>query len=459
MKISISIILISEVFFLFGCSNLDVKPESTGNGENFQFDQLIKRHMTASAGVVSGSVTEENNTFKPFAQFNCSDHIESKIVQQSPPVSIDFIDADLREALIELSVITEIPIVVDDTIDGLVTANLNESTLYTALNILLASGSYSYRAMNDYILVGSSLPEGSVFTKLAITCRYKPQNISPIDIATSLTPYFQQFVRVPGNADFITITAPGNVQQQIHNHLEIFDQRPGQVLLEMSIVEVSRSALDVLGLSWEKFGLDANTLRQRKLGIGEWNGLVQERTEDIIDAFTIGLLPTRTVAEALQIMEKQGAATIKAMPGIVSLDGQKAHFSSTQTVWLPEIIGTTAPGGGKKKQISYGVDMNVIPRIANNGEVTLIISNASVSDLAQHTQGYPMLVTHEISNTVKVKHGEYLILGGLLQTKQRVQHDGLPQAKQLPFLGHLFGQKKQTNEEMEVLIMIRPRIL
>ena len=467
MKNSSTILCLLIFCLLSACTSMvanDAK-EDAKNLNKMTFDTLIKKHMKQifdkqTHNIQLASLTISDNRISAHKQTSntvCAPLRQSKIIQNSELVSIDYLDADLREALIELSMITQIPIVMDDTIEGMVTASLTEAPMHAVLDVMLGSNSYSYRAMNGYILIGSSLPDGPVFSQLAFTCRYKPLNSSAISLARSLTPYYQQFIRVPEKANFLTITAPRDTLYQIKNNLQVFDQSPGQVLLEMNIVEVSRSALDLLGVSWNQHGIDPNTNRLRPLGIGEWNGLTSQKTKDIIGAFTIGQLPTRTLAEALQIMEKTNEATIKAMPSIVSIDGKNAHFTSTKTIWLSNMNASNTQS--KSQKLTYGVDMHITPHIASNNEVILEIKNASVSDISQNGVGVPIMSSHIISSTVKVKHGEYLILGGLLQTKKANKHHGIPRVKDIPLLGRFFGQEQNVMEEREVLIMIRPRIL
>lgn len=372
-------------------------------------------------------------------------------------VSLEFFEADLREVIIELSLMVEFPIVVDDSVEGLITVNIKDTQLFKALNIILSPGNYSYRVFKDYILIGSSAPDSATFSSLAISCRYKPLYEKPLDLAASLAPFYQQYIRVPANADFLTITAPIAIQNRILKDLKTFDIRPGQVLLEMSIVEVSRKALDILGVSWQQFGRDPNTHKSRRLGVGEWNGIEAISADDIVDAFTIGALPQRTLADSLQFLTDEGQANLKAMPAIVALDGNEAVFATTHTRWLPFATETTH--ASRTRELVYGVDMKVVPRIADNGEITLRIVNASVSDLTHTQQGMPHVISHQISSSVSIRDGDTLVLGGLLQSKRRNNNAGIPTLKDAPITGKLFGQDQNLVEEMEVLIMIRPRIL
>ncbi|MFL0811338.1 MAG: hypothetical protein K6L76_13045 [Agarilytica sp.] len=389
------------------------------------------------------------------SSWNCEKQEQAVSSKSVGDLTLSFFEADIREAVVELSVMSGLPIVIDDTVEGFVTANLENVSLSEALTILLAPGGYSYRFNAGYVLVGGSSPNSPSFTNLAITCSYKPKYMSAVDLASSLTAFYQQFIRIPQNGNSLTITAPHKILKEIETNICVFDQAPDQVLLEMSIVEVSREALDILGVSWDRFGRDANTNKLRRMGAGEWSGVGPIQANTATDAFTIGLLPQRTLADSISFLRSEGEANLKAMPSIISLDGKEASFSTTHSIWLPYV----GSGNNRSTELTYGVDMKVTPKISHDGEILLSISKASVSDLSHTEKGDPYIVSHQVSNAVRVRDGDYLVLGGLLQTKKINGNSGVPRLKDIKVIGKGFGREETIVRRMEVLIMIKPTIL
>ena len=94
--------------------------------------------------------------------------------------------------------------------------------------------------------------------------------------------------------------------------------------------------------------------------------------------------------------------------------------------------------------------MEVIPYIAGE-QISLNITKASVSDLQQPLAN-ATLTQHTISTSVIVSDGDYLVLGGLLKKKARRNTTRLP-------LVNLLLNSASSEQEVEVLIMIRPRII
>ena len=156
------------------------------------------------------------------------------------------------------------------------------------------------------------------------------------------------------------------------------------------------------------------------------------------------------------------------MPSLLSGHGKKAKFSTVQQAnqWQvkeedEESMSARSQSAKKEERevLEYGVKMEIVPYIIDSNTVTLNIIDASVSDLVVGGDGYLQLIKHKISNQVTVKNGEFILLGGMMQQSNITHTEGIPKLKNIPFLGRLFGQKKQRNSDYEVWIMIRPSIL
>ena len=221
----------------------------------------------------------------------------------------------------------------------------------------------------------------------------------------------------------------------------VFDHSPGQVLLELSIMEITQTALEQLGLYWQAKG---NSLAQ---------GIISAQP---------GLV------EHLQLLARTGQTRVKAMPSIVTTHGLKAHFSTmqqtnkwsgNQTQNLKDRNDSRLDKDPDDNTLFYGVTMDIVPYISGDDLVTLNIEEASVSDLMVDMDGSLSVLTHTISNQVTVQDGEFILLGGMIKQADRKVRAGVPEFVELPVLGWLFGDKKQQSEVFEVWIMIRPSIL
>lgn len=418
------------------------KEAATGGKETFD-----RKTMTLHAASEPRQEVRKN-------KFRCMNEGTVLDIGKISDISLSYNEANIREVLSELATNTGVAIVMDEGVEGQVSVTMNNVSLPDALDMILAGGGYSYKVYGSYILVGPPDPRSRSFARLASTCIFKPENTSPDQLVQGLPAMYQPYVAVQTSNGELTVTAPMDVQKRIQATLTALDQTQPQVLLEMSVVEVSVQAMDILGVSFDQVVNDPRVPSgSRRLGAGEWSS---------VKGILTGTTASRTLAESVQFLQQNGEAEIRATPSIITQDGAKANFSSHNTVWLP-FDSTTVTGNtttsNKMRDLTYGIDMTVVPKISSTGMVRLAISDATVSDLVYNDSGEPQMVDHHIANTVDINDGNTLVLGGLFQRKHHKQGNGLPGLSRLRVLGGFFGQDQENNEETEVLIMIRPTII
>lgn len=309
------------------------------------------------------------------------------------------------------------------------------------MDLISASSNLSYKFFNEYILVGVNSVDTPSWASLSVNCRYWPKYISAEVLFNSLGEIERQFVFYPKGADYLSISAPPGLQKKIQESLIVFDHSPGQVLLELSIVEITTTDISRLGIRWH----DNNASLAQ--------GIISDQPD---------------LMKQLQILARSGQTQIKAMPSLLSAHGKKAKFSTTQQAnqWQIEeedeqSLDQRSQSSKKEERevLEYGVKMEIIPYIIDSDTVTLKIIDASVSDLVVGGDGYLQLIKHKVSNQVTVNNGEFILLGGMMQQSSVKHNEGMPRLKELPLLGWLFGQQKHRNSDYEVWIMIKPSIL
>lgn len=434
------LMLIAVFNLIIGCSAIDhifkplqktatTKTSDSSNTELLTTEQLGFKNSIQSLGT---------EPFLKRSPIFCSS--SGEYPDQLPTIALSFYEASVRDVLAEIGLLIEFPIVVDEFVEGVVTIETDSIRLDKALDLISASSNLSYRFFNEYILVGVNSVDTPSWSSLSVNCRFWPKYVSAELLFNSLGEIEKQFVFYPKGADYLTISAPPGIQKKIQESLLVFDHSPGQVLLELSIVELTTTDIHRLGIRWH----DNNGPLAK--------GIIADEPD---------------IIKQLQILERSGQTQIKAMPSLLSAHGKKATFSTTQQAnqWQieeeDESTNLRSQSAKKKEReiLEYGVKMEIIPYIIDNDRVTLNIIDASVSDVVAGGDGYLQLIKHKISNQVSVKNGEFILLGGMMQQSAVEHTEGLPRLQKLPLLGWLFGQKKERQSDYEVMIMIRPSIL
>ncbi len=387
-------------------------------------------------------------TLKP--DFECTEQTTSSLLDEQEPVSISFIEMDIIDALLELSLITGVTILTDDSVFGIVTINFQEKPFEEVLQAILTPGNFGYKAYDSYIYVGSPSPVSESFHLLSNTCVYKPVFLEPAQIVDLLTPYYRQYVSFYQGHDYLSISAPSSIQDRIQKDIRTFDQAPQQVLLEVSIVEVTSEMKDLLGVKWNAEINSSELLRDQNFG-----------NQQSFFTFSSQNFSRNPVAQALidsiQAINVDEAFQIHAMPSIVTINGKEANFSSTQTSWLQFNLDNNI--AYRETQVDYGVRLQIVPYISKQNQIRMEIINASVSDITENYDNQPRIISHSISTSVLMMNGEALVLGGLLQKKLRKASSRVPGASATPLFGNMFRNRSDEEINTEVLIIIRPKIL
>ena len=71
----------------------------------------------------------------------------------------------------------------------------------------------------------------------------------------------------------------------------------------------------------------------------------------------------------------------------------------------------------------------------------------------------PEMAVREMSTYAKVRSGEILVIGGLIQETTDETNKDVPVLADIPFLGRLFGYEATDNSKRELVILLKPKII
>src|SRR5208282_427285 len=104
-----------------------------------------------------------------------------------------------------------------------------------------------------------------------------------------------------------------------------------------------------------------------------------------------------------------------------------------------------------------GVKIKATPTVHPNDEVTLQLEFEIRALAGSSINGIPILTNRTLSQTVRIKLDEPTLISGLLDNEETRTLTGLPGFANLPGgVGYLFGQRNNTDQDTEMLILITP---
>lgn len=250
----------------------------------------------------------------------------------------------------------------------------------------------------------------------------------------------------------------------IEEILRQIDILPRQVLIEATIAEISLDSRTSLGMKWA-LGKGAAAA-----GTGSFAAAINKVVETGADAALTGLTYSIGVTDkwfaALNALASEGKVNVLSSPHVLASDGKEAKIDVSREV--PVATGQTTVASGStvsETSIEYrdtGVILYVTPHINTGGLVTMDISE-EVSELEKEVEvageTYPSFFKRTVKTTLTVKHGQTIVIGGLIRDKEEEDITGVPCLIKIPVLRYMFGQWSKSVEKIELIVLITPYVI
>jgi pilus assembly protein CpaC len=164
----------------------------------------------------------------------------------------------------------------------------------------------------------------------------------------------------------------------------------------------------------------------------------------------------------LAALKSEGLAKLVAAPTIVARSGEEADILvGGQVPVISAASGINGPG------VTYrpvGTELRFLPIVYGNGKIHLTVAPrvTQVNNAQALTTTFgtsPAFEEQRMTTSVIVEPGQTIAIGGLIQTTQQGTVTKIPHLGDIPYLGYLFSYATQTDEEIELVILLTPRLV
>lgn len=226
-----------------------------------------------------------------------------------------------------------------------------------------------------------------------------------------------------------------------------------QVMLEVRMIEASRSAL-------KDFGVNLDIANNSGIVFGSGTGLVGVNPPQGTLTLSTNVGPT-TIEATLRALEEKGVIRTLARPNLAAISGEEATFLAGGEFPYP------VPTGQGDITIAFkpfGVTLKFTPVVQDGGLIRLKVSpEASQLDTRQSLRlsgvEVPSLLVRRAATTIELKDGETFAIAGLFQQDYANTVSQIPWAGDVPVLGALFRSARWKKQETELLILVTPRLV
>jgi pilus assembly protein CpaC len=171
-------------------------------------------------------------------------------------------------------------------------------------------------------------------------------------------------------------------------------------------------------------------------------------------------------------LETEDVARSLANPSLSVLSGEVALFEVGGRVPIDEAFGTEVGIQGvftSTSFIEFGVKLAVRPLVGENDVITIdfapeiITPDALLTQLlVESTGSNPQTFAFEsrlLKTSSRLADGQTLLVGGLQQTQRSDEDNRTPWLSDVPLLGLLFQGYDYSDDDLEVVVMVRPTIV
>jgi pilus assembly protein CpaC len=164
----------------------------------------------------------------------------------------------------------------------------------------------------------------------------------------------------------------------------------------------------------------------------------------------------------LSALKSEGLAKLVSAPTIVARSGEEANLLvGSQVPVISAAAGINGPG------VTYrptGTELRFLPIVYGNGKIHLTVSPtvASVNNAQALVTTFgtsPAFDVQQMTTSVIVEPGQTIAIGGLISTTSTSSVTKIPHLGDIPFLGVLFSFATMTEEELELIILLTPRLV
>ncbi len=168
---------------------------------------------------------------------------------------------------------------------------------------------------------------------------------------------------------------------------------------------------------------------------------------------------------AIQALGSSSNARILSAPSIVALDNEDAKYQVGTNIpytkgTIPvSAVNPTALVTTNIDRKDLLLELDIKPHISSGDEVLLEVKHSNSDFVSNDTTMGPTWSTRTIETRVVVKDQQTVVIGGLMQEKNRTNITSVPVLGDIPLLGYLFRYTTKTKIKTNLLIMLTPFII
>ncbi|MBZ0238027.1 MAG: type IV pilus secretin PilQ, partial [Deltaproteobacteria bacterium] len=419
-----------------------------------------------------------------------------KKVYRGPTIDLDFKDADIHDLLRTLADVGRVNIVVPEEVRANVTVRMKRVPWDQALDVILAAKGLGYRKEGNLYRVAPQKQLDAEDEAEAARLRAMVEMEAPkpevytlnYTDAESVKPTLEPLLSPKGKIEVDKRTNAIVVNDVTRNRREIIalaerlDTQTPQISIEARIVEARSQFERQIGIQWggralagaaggnatglifpSTIGLTGGAGDPNKseagvaapadfavnLPAGGTNGALGLTLGSVGGNVNINL--------RLSALEETGTVRIISAPKVTVLNNIEAEMK--QGVKIP--ISIVSAEGTQTQFVRAELSLKVTPYVSQRDCAIMMdvqVTKDEPDFVNTGARGDPTILNKEAKTRMLVNDGETSVMGGIYTRNSGLSYSKIPLLGDIPVLGWLFKNRRETDDRAELLIFITPKI-
>ena len=389
------------------------------------------------------------------------------------PVTLELRDANIKVVFEALSRATGINFILDKDIkpDTKASIFIKKARIEDAIDMVLSSNGLQRKmlAENTMLVFASTQQKQKDYQDLMIRSFYLSNTTAKQVAALIKSMLKTKDIFVDDRLNMIVMRDTPEAIHIAEKLVAVNDLADPEVMLDIEVLEVSRSRLQELGIEYPN-RIAVNSLIPITT-VTSATGVVASSTVNAASQLTLagllGLNKSRfdvSPNPAVNFRKTTGDINILSNPRIRVRNNEKAKILVGDKV--PVITTTSTANVGISENVQYvdvGLKLDVEPRITAddyvNIKVGLEVSSLGERTITKNGATVYTIGTRNANTILRLKNGETQVLAGLISDDERKNASKLPGLGDIPILGRLFANQQDQKTKTEIVLAITPRII
>ena len=256
----------------------------------------------------------------------------------------------------------------------------------------------------------------------------------------------------------IIVGNPG-VLKGLKKIIETLDKEKYQVYVQARIVEINKDDAEQIGL---KYNLGALSITSAGLLAFSGNFGGASALSMIGGSLPAGASQTGlAIGASLDFLQTYGASKTISSPSILCVNNQESKIYVGKTLSFATGSNTAGTLGTTTsfKREDVGLTLTIKPRVSSNEKVTLDAEAILENVLAVDANNQPITTKQSVLTQAILRHGESIIIGGLVKNYTTNTETKVPILGDIPLLGWFFTHNDSKDQQDNLIVILTPYII